>query len=115
MESLPSIGSGNLSTAGYQAANGSGAIYDPATVHCIVLRQTQCAQYERDPFRNDTIPADPIGATALKMMKLFPKACGQYNVVSQQNSYPVTSITPSSLAGRIRPSISFTPLMALKS
>src|SRR5665213_857272 len=65
---------GNVNLTGYQIANGWGHIYDPATVHCIVPGQTPCAEYERDPFPNDTIPANRISPTALKIMNLFPKA-----------------------------------------
>jgi hypothetical protein len=65
---------GNVNLTGYQIANGWGHIYDPATVHCIVFGQSPCAEYARNPFPNDTIPANRISPIALKIMSLFPKA-----------------------------------------
>lgn len=82
---------GNVNLAGYQAAKGDGHIYDPATVHCIVPGQDPCAEYERDPFPNDTIPANRISPIAVKIMSLYPKPnrSGYFNnyVYNGSNTY----------------------------
>jgi hypothetical protein len=65
---------GNVNLTGYLAARGRAGIYDPATVHCNVPGQSPCAEYARDQFPDNTIPANRITPIALKIMKLFPAA-----------------------------------------
>lgn len=93
--SVPSLdmypdASGNMNLAGYQASKGNGGIYDPATVHCIVPGQSPCAEYERDRFLNDTIPANRITPIALKIMNLFPKP----NRAGYSNNYVYNGSNP---------------------
>jgi hypothetical protein len=57
-------GSVNFSGTGF-------TIYDPLTTHC-ANSSNPCNSFTRDPFSNDTIPANRIDPAGLKLLKLYP-------------------------------------------
>ncbi|WP_263356435.1 TonB-dependent receptor [Acidicapsa ligni] len=63
---------GSVNLSNYLAAVNETNIYDPQTTRCAVAGQNPCNQYVRDPFPNNTIPANRLSAIGLNIAKLYP-------------------------------------------
>jgi hypothetical protein len=63
---------GSVNLTNYLANTSGHNIYDPLTTRCVVPGQNPCNQYTRDPFPNNTIPANRISPIGLNILKLWP-------------------------------------------
>ncbi len=64
---------GGVNFTSYLANTTQRNIYDPLTTRCAVAGQNPCQQYTRDPFPNNTIPANRLSAQGLAILNLFPQ------------------------------------------
>nr|WP_184252560.1 TonB-dependent receptor [Granulicella mallensis] len=63
---------GSVNLTNYLANTSAHNIYDPLTTHCVVPGQNPCESYARNPFPNNTIPANRISQIGLNILKLWP-------------------------------------------
>lgn len=83
---------GSVNLTNYLAATSGHNIYDPNTTRCVVPGQNPCNAYTRDPFPNNTIPANRLSPIGLAIMKLWPSP----NVAGNTYSNNYVSTDPGS-------------------